>query len=255
MSFRLIPRACFKARLIRPVSQLYFKPLLTKSFVTSSGHFNEYSRKVSDVIESEISLETSDEVKELPVELSNFLNKYRFSPVAKNGQNLAEIVKTTDKESVHIFFDVAQVANLPFDPVSVDQSMNNGEMEQDMDELSDNFANVNVVIVKKSDDSALSFELLMNLQEGSFYVDSVTPYEQSNLALNESAEKEVQRELRYHGPPFSNLDESLQESLEVYLESRGITEELTSFISGYSEFKENNEYIEWLRNMKKFFNP
>lgn len=93
----------------------------------------------------------------------------------------------------------------------------------------------------------------MNLQEGSFYVDSATPYPSVDAALNQSAEAEISRELVYHGPPFSNLDEELQESLEAYLESRGVNEELASFISAYSEFKENTEYISWLEKMKKFF--
>lgn len=228
------------------------------TFITSSRQlsytattFNQHTTKVAQVLNSEVELETSQQIVDLPEELATFLSKYGFEPVVQEGRNLAHIRRQLNDETINVFFDVAQVANLPVEPAALEQSEE--QLEEDFDSMSDNFANVNIVVVKNSDNTAISFELLMNMQEGSFYVDSVTPYESAEDALNESAEAEIKRELGYHGPPFSNLDESLQESLESYLESRGITTDLTSFISNYSEFKENNEYIQWLSKMKKFF--
>ena len=157
--------------------------------------------------------------------------------------------ETKSGETVSIFFDVAQVANLPFNEDLSEAAEDN----EGLDDLADNFANVNVVVSKDSDGSSVCLELLMNMQEGTFFVDSVTPFASKDAALSESADAQLHRELVYHGPPFSNLDEELQESIEVYLESRGVTEELASFISTYSEYKENNEYIQWLENMNKFF--
>ncbi|QEU60000.1 Mam33 [Kluyveromyces lactis] len=258
MSLRLITRVASRVA-ARPASiQVARNVIARPTFITSSRHlfytataFNQHTTKVAQVLNSEVELETSQQIVDLPEELATFLSKYGFEPVVQEGRNLAHIRRQLNDETINVFFDVAQVANLPVEPAALEQSEE--QLEEDFDSMSDNFANVNIVVVKNSDNTAISFELLMNMQEGSFYVDSVTPYESAEDALNESAEAEIKRELGYHGPPFSNLDESLQESLESYLESRGITTDLTSFISNYSEFKENNEYIQWLSKMKKFF--
>ncbi|QLL32345.1 hypothetical protein HG536_0C05140 [Torulaspora globosa] len=227
-----------------------------RSFATSTSKWNQQSDNVRDVLKSEIKVESEVAADNSLQSFQEFLDKFEFTIVESPGKNLAEITKKTENgETVHVFFDVAQVANLPYDSALAESAAQDGEAvnEEDYDSLSDNFANVNVVVVKDADQSAVSLELLMNLQEGSFYVDSVTPFKTAQEALDQSAEAEVKRELVYHGPPFSNLDEELQESLEVYLESRGVTEELASFIGAYSEFKENQEYIKWLNDMKKFF--
>ncbi|CCD22399.1 Mam33p NDAI_0A02410 [Naumovozyma dairenensis CBS 421] len=233
-----------------------------RSFVSTKLIFNQQKQNVLESIKSELKIEKEglSDLSESP--FKKFLEDSGFNVVETPGKNEAQIVKKSeDGETVHVNFDVAQVANLPYDSAlaenlkdevnEVNEEPTDPE-EEDFDSLGDNFANVNVVITK-SDDSALSFELLLNLQEGSFYVDSVTPFKSSKQALDESAEAEISRELVYHGPPFSNLDEELQESLESYLESRGITEELAAFIGSYSEFKENNEYVSWLENMDTFF--
>ncbi|EDO14987.1 hypothetical protein Kpol_387p13 [Vanderwaltozyma polyspora DSM 70294] len=232
-----------------------------RNFISSIVLKNQISTKVNDILKSEHNLEIENiKSQDFSNEtFNNFLQKYDFSLIDNsNGKNMSEIKKTTNDETIHVFFDVAQVANLPFDPMANnannDQAQSNEMItEEDFDSLSDNFANVNVVITNNSNKKTVSFELLMNLAEGSFYIDSVTPYENEQKALDESAEAEVSRELVYHGPPFSNLDEELQESLELYLESRGITSELSSFITSYSEFKENHEYVNWLDNLKQFF--
>lgn len=248
---RVLPQTARMTARIAPVA---------RNFTTSVTRFNQQREAVSEILKSELKLETesladSSEI-ETPAIFGEFLEKYGFEVVATPGKNDAHIFKKTDaNETVSVFFDVAQVANLPYDDVMAEEVANaKTEEEEDFDSLADNFANVNVVVSKDADGSSVSFDLLMNLQEGSFYVDSVTPFSSKDAALNESAEAELSRELSYHGPPFSNLDEELQETLEIYLSSRGINAELSSFISSYSEFKENNEYIQWLENMKKFFN-
>lgn len=221
----------------------------------SALRLNNQSQKVAQILQGEVSLELDEDVKGVPEVVQSFLDRTGFSAVSNPGKNMAEVVnKTARGETVHVFFDVSQVSNLPLETAGMESEMPAAAEEEEYEGMGENFANVNVVVVKDADQSAVSFELLMNLQEGTFFVDSATPYANAKAALDESAESEVGRELVYHGPPFSNLDEELQESLEAYLESRGINEELASFIATYSEFKENKEYISWLQNMKSFFN-
>ncbi|CCK69526.1 Mam33p KNAG_0C04240 [Huiozyma naganishii CBS 8797] len=226
-----------------------------RTFLTTQVRGDQQRQNVSDILKSEIKVETESFSDEVPALFKDYLTKYKFDVVENKGQNEAQIVRKTDNgETVRVFFDVAQVANLPFDEAPVEENLADDDAgEEDFDSMADNFANVNVVVAKESDGSALSFDLLMNLQDRSFFVDSITPYTSAELALDDTAEAQVKKDAVYHGPPFSNLDEELQETLEIYLESRGINEELASFISAYSEFKEGAEYVSWLQNMKRFF--
>jgi complement component 1 Q subcomponent-binding protein len=56
----------------------------------------------------------------------------------------------------------------------------------------------------------------------------------------------------YPGPPFGSLDEDLQILMERYLEERGITQALAIFAPDYMDFKEQKEYMAWLKNVKGF---
>ncbi|AET41326.1 Mam33p Ecym_8030 [Eremothecium cymbalariae DBVPG len=256
MSIRLVTlRACKLASKRAALSSAFLRPTIaTRGFIRTPVIFNEQAKNLSQILSAEIDLETSDQVTALPQELSVYLNKFSFVDVSKKGHNMAELVRKNGNETVHLSFDVAQVANVPYDPNVVEDSMN-GEEEapEEFSAAHENFANVHIVVVKETDKSATCIELLVNFQEGAFYIDSITPFESAELALSNSAEAEAKKDLVYHGPPFSNLDESLQEAFEIYLESRGINDELVSFISAYSEWKENNEYVGWLQNMKNFF--
>ncbi|AMD20107.1 HCL044Wp [Eremothecium sinecaudum] len=229
------------------------RPLcVTRSFSKTIPTLNSHNEIIRTKLQSELDLENSNHEKELPDGLSQFLKDSNFAIVPSNGVNIAELVRKGDNETIHVFFDVAQIANLPCDRNSVEEYIE-GKEEEEMQNIEDNsYANINVVVVKQ-DQSAVSFECLMNIVEGSFYVDSVTPYASASDALKQSADAEIARELGYRGPPFSNLDEDLQQSLEEYLESRYIGDELATFITSYSEYKENEEYISWLEKMRKFF--
>ncbi|KAE8683093.1 Mitochondrial glycoprotein family protein [Hibiscus syriacus] len=59
-------------------------------------------------------------------------------------------------------------------------------------------------------------------------------------------------ELAYEGPDFHDLDENMQNSFHKYLEIRGIKPSTTNFLHGYMMNKDNREYANWLKNLKKF---
>ncbi|GMI87176.1 hypothetical protein like AT3G55605 [Hibiscus trionum] len=59
-------------------------------------------------------------------------------------------------------------------------------------------------------------------------------------------------ELAYEGPDFHDLDENLQKGFYKYLEIRGIKPSTTNFLHEYMMNKDNREYLNWLKNLKKF---
>jgi complement component 1 Q subcomponent-binding protein len=65
--------------------------------------------------------------------------------------------------------------------------------------------------------------------------------------------KEGQEEdTTYAGPTFEDLDEDLQLSLQSFLEVRGMNEEFGSYVGMYALKKENNLYMNWLKNLDRF---
>ena len=60
----------------------------------------------------------------------------------------------------------------------------------------------------------------------------------------------------YAGPNLDDLESSLQSELTKYMESRGITEELSQFIQDYvKNVKEPSEYKRWLNGLHNFVKP
>ena len=68
------------------------------------------------------------------------------------------------------------------------------------------------------------------------------------LPEGKSAQDEVARRDLYTGPPFEELDESLQALFEEYLRERGIDETMAVFIPQYIDQKETEEYMRWMQS-------
>jgi complement component 1 Q subcomponent-binding protein, mitochondrial len=89
-------------------------------------------------------------------------------------------------------------------------------------------------------------------QDGEMVVDYVNLYPSSTLAFAADAAASHERVARYGGPSFATLDEDLQVLIENYLEERGITPGLAVVLPDYVDFKEQKEYMRWLKEVKGF---
>ncbi|CAB4493865.1 mitochondrial glyco protein [Rhizophagus irregularis] len=94
------------------------------------------------------------------------------------------------------------------------------------------------ITIEKKDKGVLAFEALA--REGRFLIENVSFYEALQTNHTKSA------------IPFPNLSANFRHLFTKYLEYRGINEELSQYILRYSTHKENQEYIIWLENVKKF---
>ncbi|CAN6471606.1 unnamed protein product [Victoria cruziana] len=97
-----------------------------------------------------------------------------------------------------------------------------------------------VVNIAKGDGPCLEFCC-------SAYPDEVTI---DSMSVKEQETSEEQ--LAYEGPDFSDLDENLQKAFHKYLELRGIKASTTNFLHEYMINKDSREYLNWLKNLKKF---
>lgn len=111
--------------------------------------------------------------------------------------------------------------------------------------------NVTVIIEKPGKTKgALSIEATAN--DGNMVVDNVFFYEHAKLARIDSPEAAQKRADVFPGPPFGSLDEDLQVLVERFLEERGVTQAMATFVPDYVDVKEQAEYLRWLKNVKTF---
>ncbi len=107
-----------------------------------------------------------------------------------------------------------------------------------------------VVITKPGQKGSLDMEVTASDSE--FFLESVAYFEDAKMALDPSAQGDFARSDAYGGPVFQELDEGLQENFSVFLEERGFNDALAEFIPAYIEYKEQNEYMRWLKNVEEF---
>ena len=56
----------------------------------------------------------------------------------------------------------------------------------------------------------------------------------------------------FQGPEFTELAEDLQEAFHTYVEKEcGIDEDVTAFIAMYADYREQEEYVSWMKTANK----
>jgi complement component 1 Q subcomponent-binding protein len=129
------------------------------------------------------------------------------------------------------------------------------DLDQDEDDLVDEQAmstplSLNVVIEKPGTEGSLSIDA--STSHGALVIENVAYYDSAATAKGLSQDAMWAQQGVYAGPPFHTLDEDLQLLVERYLEERGIGQSLALFAIDYVDVKEQNEYLRWLGNFKKF---
>ncbi len=256
MSIRLVGRSLrvvnrsYQKQLFGLSKRVAFATLLARSFHANRIVFNESQEKVSNIIKSELEFEQDDSFG-LEEYHQNYLKESGFQLADVGESILKQLVKETDSEVIRVYFDVAQVTNEQELANQMDPEID----DQDPEELLDlgGIVSVNAVITKKADNSAVGVDLLLSSQTNEFSVNGITYFKDGELAITETAEANNLRQLKYSGPPFNNLADELQEAVQGYLLSRGIDTQLGDFIVALSTVKENEAYLSWLSDLKKFF--
>jgi complement component 1 Q subcomponent-binding protein len=90
-------------------------------------------------------------------------------------------------------------------------------------------------------------------QDGYLHIQGVRYFKEGQADL-EDLSKDIgeQRQDLYMGPVFDELDEDLQVTFSKYLEERGIDTALATFLPDYIDYKEQKEYVNWLKDVNDF---
>lgn len=246
--------------IVKTVPKLAFKRVIpytaitrfgSRSFSVTPSRKDAAQDNLINTLSSEIEFEKKDSFS-LDSSYVDYLHSSGFEIVETPGKALAELIKKDGSDSIHVYFDVQRMIQSSYDLKQFQNEMQNDDGDvansSEFQELA--FTDVNVVLEKNG--RATGFDLSLSLVNQDFEVTAITYFDDAKTALSESADASNARELAYSGPSFSNLDDGLQNTINDYLVSKGIDNELAQFIIGYASVKENNEYISWLQNLKSF---
>jgi complement component 1 Q subcomponent-binding protein, mitochondrial len=85
-------------------------------------------------------------------------------------------------------------------------------------------------------------------QDSRILIEQFRFFKDADAVNPKSFDVELKGRGQYLGPVFQNLDEELQREVEVFVENRGINEELATFVGDYIDWKEQKEYMQWMRS-------
>ncbi|KYK54799.1 glycoprotein suaprga1 [Drechmeria coniospora] len=274
---------------LRPLAKMPSSSILRPTraaFSTTVGRQaadGETDDELSAKLESEIQIEEDMKATEqLPASVKDFLDNSPFELVDTPGQEVVKLTRSFGDEKITISFSIADITN--YDPYNEDPALEDEEfadegmqtstkqgdasssgaarsapaeeqLEDEMDEdLEDeSAAPINLsIVIEKPGKTAGALNVDASAQDGNIVVENMFFYEDAKVARVESPEAAQKRADVYPGPPFGSLDEDLQVLMERFLEERGITQAMATFVPDYVDVKEQREYMRWLNNVKAF---
>ncbi|KAL8404563.1 hypothetical protein RB594_009424 [Gaeumannomyces avenae] len=229
----------------------------------------EVEKELAAKLESEIEFEAQvKESEEEPASIKDFLENGPFKLEDTPGKEKVVLTRNYGNEKITVSFSIADLATFDQDqnmfeeedPALADEGEEaeskqqqeveeSGEEEFEAPQESGITCHLTVVI-EKPNNGALEFEA--DAHGGQIMVSNVFYHKEAAQAYAESAEVEHKAQDVYPGPSFGTLDEQLQVQLEQYLNERGVNSALAVFVPDYMDFKEQREYLTWLKNIKGF---
>ncbi|KAJ3280561.1 Mitochondrial acidic protein mam33 [Borealophlyctis nickersoniae] len=216
-----------------------FRATAVRSFALSVPRFAhaEVDRDLTQKLNEELTYE-KEQSEEQPAFVKEFLSKSPFKIEEKPGSKEVTLVRSFGNEKISAIFSTDALAEPDFEDYE-------GEEERSP------AIPVTIIIEKKSGNTG-ALEINATSQDDAFFIENVTFSPSASLLTDQNAEADFQRRTFYSGPVFEELDEGLQELFLRFLSERGFDENLSAFISQYTEAKEQKEYMSWLENVGKF---
>ncbi|OBZ82753.1 hypothetical protein A0J61_09195 [Choanephora cucurbitarum] len=244
------------------------RPALAATKPTSQFPFQQISRSFSGAIprlsngnvdpdlahllEEELQFEKSDE--ELPAFVKEFLEHNSFQIDDRLGYDKVNLTRLYGNEKIHVIFSITDIINI-VEETEQDNLSSETEEEEEKEKEEEEEASFPVratVVVEKKDKGCLVFNTVA--QDGYMEINAVRHFKEGQAKLEDMASDNIgeQRQDLYMGPVFEELEEEVQTTFARYLEERGIDTALATFLPDYIDYKEQREYVHWLRNVNDF---
>ncbi|KAJ2854734.1 Mitochondrial acidic protein mam33 [Coemansia erecta] len=166
------------------------------------------------------------------------------------------MTKQFGSESITVAFDVSEILNIddPIADISVYRENEEGnavkEAERKAEDAPEDFPICFTATFAKPGAPILHMEL--ECEEGEIGVAHMKFLSDEEAAVSGNVEKDWARKQVYCGPIYGQLSDDLKENIDEFLAERNIDTALTLFMQDYIEFKEQGEYLSWLKSFKKF---
>ncbi|KAJ1739234.1 Translation initiation factor eIF-2B subunit gamma [Coemansia sp. RSA 989] len=210
---------------------------------------------LSHTLTEEIEYETNQAAEEgEPEFIQAFMDKTGFKIKTKPGDQGVVMTKQFGNESITVMFDLSQILNAedPVADISVYRENEAGEAvkeaEQNSDDAPEDFPIYFTVSISKPGAPTLFLEV--EAEEGDIGVEHMRFLPSEEVATVNTSENQWARSRAYCGPVFGQLSDDLKENIDVFLSERSIDTALTLFMQDYIEYKEQREYLNWLKNFK-----
>ncbi|KAJ7119952.1 mitochondrial glycoprotein [Mycena crocata] len=213
-----------------------------------SGSTQSFSASADRPLVQKLKEELQYEVDSAPMENTpEFLAAFQADGLWKiqdtPGNDEVFMTRQFGDESIRVMFSIADLHDLDAD--LEDEHTEDGEPKEPGPEF-----RVSVSITKPTAPSALNIDLYC--AEGAFHPATVSFYKTAALGRDLTIESDFSRRTLYVGPLFEMLDATLQEQFTTFFQERGIDEHLAHFVPQYAEWKEQKEYVDWLKNVSDF---
>jgi len=183
--------------------------------------------------------------KATPEFLKSFLEQGIWSINDVKGNDEVTLTRKFGNEDIRVIFSIADIQ--PEEDYEEPDNENDTESEVDPPPYPVRAA---LSITKSKGSGSLNVELLC--QDGQFVIENISFFDDAKLGSDSSAEADWKRRGLYVGPQFETLDVGVQDEFEKYLQERGISDSVASFIPEYAAYKEQQEYVKWLSKVTSF---
>ncbi|KAI9591486.1 mitochondrial glycoprotein [Syncephalis fuscata] len=218
-------------------------------------------RDLAHQLEVELSYELADpEAKAVPEFLTIFKEQSKFTIHDEPGKDEVQLKRSFGNEDITVSFSISDINSaeesqrMDADLDSLEKELQdehpesaaraNAEAEElEDDEGLDTFPVEVQISVEKAGKGVLTIDALC--ESGEMLVSNIIHYNDALAANEDTAEGNWKRRGIYVGPQFGQLEEDLQTKTRV---DTG----LAMFIPRYIEYKEQKEYVAWLKNVRSF---
>ncbi|KAI0090296.1 mitochondrial glycoprotein [Irpex rosettiformis] len=225
-------------------------PTATRAFSVSARRFGEgaadvaLSQKLAEELQYES--EASQEAEPDFLKSFNAQGVWKIEDVAGNDE--VTFVRKFGNETIRLIFSIADIQTAQEQQF---QELEEGE-EASEDEPAHAYPIRCSISINKGESSIGALTVDAMCQDGAFVADNISFYQDGKLATELTPEADWKRRGLYIGPQFDTLDVTVQEEFEKFLAERGVNDSLAVFIPEYAEYKEQKEYVSWLKNVKAF---
>ncbi|KAG1455110.1 hypothetical protein G6F56_007147 [Rhizopus delemar] len=250
MTFRLLKN------LVPVVSKLRTRPIVPfvqitpkRTFLTTLPRWTsgEVDTDLAHQLQEELKFEDTAEKCEAPAFIKEFLGSNIFHIEDKEGSDKVVLKRTFGNEEIDVIFSISDINH------TVEETLEEEEEEEyeELTEEKESFPVRATVCIGKEKGS-----LVMNTiaQDGNFHIQAVRYFRQGEIEHQDMTKHDIgeQRQDLYMGPLFDELSQELQKTFTDLLEERSIDTALATFLPDYVDYKEQKEYVRWLKDVNEF---